>query len=160
MTNKEFQYSRIPGLIRDNHQMKLQLPDPDKHLLYAVATLAFYIILLVPDAVATEIATDSAVLGWLDKVTGRVNTLEAWVDEPIQIGTLSIIVKTCMTRPPEETPENAAFIMIWENKPAQNENELFSGWMFASSPALSAMDHPVYDVWVLDCKDRRRSILE
>ena len=140
--------------------MKLQPPDSDRHLLCAASSLALCMILFASHAVASEIATDSAVLGWLDKVTGRVNTLEAWVDEPIQIGTLSISVKTCMTRPPEETPENAAFIVIWENKPEQNVNELFSGWMFASSPALSAMDHPVYDVWVLDCKDRRRSTLE
>ena len=109
---------------------------------------------------AIEIPTDTAVLGWLDKVTGRVNTLEAWVGDTIRIGTLSINVQTCMTRPPEETPEKGAFIKIWESRPGESSNEVFSGWMFASSPALSAMDHPVYDVWVLGCKDRRRSIIE
>ena len=128
------------------------------HLFTIILTLNFA--QKVEDVQAMEIPTDSAVLRWLDKVTGRVNTLETWVGETIRIGTLSINVQTCMTRPPEETPESGAFIKIWETKPGENTLELFSGWMFASSPALSAMDHAVYDVWVLDCKNRRRSILE
>lgn len=104
--------------------------------------------------------TDTAVLRWLDKVTGRVNTVEAWVGDTIQIGTITIDVQTCMTRPPEETPESAAFLKIYDLKAEEERTQVFSGWMFASSPALSAMDHAVYDVWVLDCENRRRSISE
>jgi len=111
-------------------------------------------------AAATYLQTDTTVLRWLDKVTGRVSTLEAWVGDTVSIGTLSIEVQTCMTRPPEETPESAAFLKIWDRRASQAPTEVFSGWMFASSPALSAMDHAVYDVWVLDCENRRRSISE
>jgi hypothetical protein len=109
---------------------------------------------------ANYLPTDTAVLRWLDKVTGRVTTLEAWVGDAIPIGTLSIEVQTCMTRPPEETPESATFLKIWDKRTDQAAAEVFSGWMFASSPALSAMDHAVYDVWVLGCENRRRSISE
>jgi len=92
-----------------------------------------------------------AVLQGLDKVTARVSTIDAPVGAPVRFGTLEIIARTCDKRPPEETPESAAFLDIWEIRPGESAQSLFRGWMFASSPALSAMEHPVYDVWVLDC---------
>lgn len=92
-----------------------------------------------------------AVLRGLDKVTARVTTLEAPVGEPVRFGALEIIAQTCDKRPPEEPPESAAFLEIAERQEGGPGVEVFNGWMFASSPALSAMDHPVYDVWVLDC---------
>jgi hypothetical protein len=92
-----------------------------------------------------------AVLRGLDKVTGRVTTLNAPVGEPTRFGALEITARTCDKRPPEEPPESAAFLEITEGKEGGARVDLFHGWMFASSPALSAMDHPVYDVWVLDC---------
>ena len=93
-----------------------------------------------------------AVLQGLDKVTARVSTIEAPVGHPVRFGTLEIVARTCDKRPPEETPESAAFLDIREMRPGEPAVSLFRGWMFASSPALSAMEHPVYDVWVLDCK--------
>ena len=95
---------------------------------------------------------DVAVLQGLDKVTARVSTIEAPVGRTVRFGSLQIIARTCDKRPPEETPESAAFLDIWEMRPGEASASLFRGWMFASSPALSAMEHPVYDVWVLDCK--------
>ena len=95
---------------------------------------------------------DVAVLQGLDKVTARVSTIEAPVGQAVRFGSLEIIARICDKRPPEETPESAAFLDIWESHPGQAAVTLFRGWMFASSPALSAMEHPVYDVWVLDCK--------
>lgn len=111
-------------------------------------------------AVANYLSADTTILRWLDKVTGRVSTLEARVGDTVAIGTLSIQVYTCMTRPPEETPESAAFLKIMDRQSDRSNVEVFSGWMFASSPALSAMDHAVYDVWILDCENRSRSISE
>jgi hypothetical protein len=96
--------------------------------------------------------TQTAVLQGLDKITGRVRTIEATVDKPVRFGTLDILVHTCRKRPPEEPPENAAFLEITDNKPGEAAKPLFSGWMFASSPAVSALEDPVYDVWVLECK--------
>ena len=94
-----------------------------------------------------------AVLQGLDKVTARVLTIEAPVGQSVSFGALEIIVRTCDKRPPEETPESTVFIDIWEVFNGEAAQSLFRGWMFASSPALSAMEHPVYDVWVLDCKN-------
>lgn len=92
-----------------------------------------------------------AALRALDKVTGHVRTLVVPVGTAVPFGTLSVIVRTCRTTPPEETPESAAFLDIWEQRPDQPAQEVFRGWMFASSPAVSAMEHPVYDIWVEGC---------
>ena len=94
-----------------------------------------------------------AVLQGLDKVTARVSTLSAPIGATVRFGTLEIIVRYCDKRPPEETPESAAFIDIWQARRGEPAVSLFRGWMFASSPALNALEHPVYDIWVLDCED-------
>lgn len=96
----------------------------------------------------------TAVLQGLDKVTARVTTLRAEVGETVPFGTLEIIVRHCNKRPPEETPESAAFLDVWEMRPGEPAVGLFRGWMFASSPGLNALEHPVYDVWVLDCENK------
>lgn len=87
----------------------------------------------------------------LDKVTARVTTLWAPVGQVVRFGTLEITPAVCYERPPEEPPESAAFLTIVDVRPGKPATDVFSGWMFASSPGLSAMEHPVYDVWVLDC---------
>ncbi|MEO9900639.1 DUF2155 domain-containing protein [Nisaea sp.] len=93
-----------------------------------------------------------AVMQGLDKITARISTFEAQVDQTVTFGTFSITPRACRKRPPTETPENAAFLEIDEQKPDEAEIRLFTGWMFASSPALNAVEHPVYDVWLLDCR--------
>jgi len=103
---------------------------------------------------------DIAVLQGMDKVTARVSTIEAPVGEVVKFGALEIIARNCDKRPPEETPESAAFLDIWEVHQGEAAVSLFRGWMFASSPALSAMEHPVYDVWVLDCRNSSSSAPE
>lgn len=102
-----------------------------------------------------ELSLDMAVLGGLDKITARVVTIEAPVGEPVRFGTLEIVARACKKRRPEENPESAAFLDIWDIKQGQPAQGVFRGWMFASSPALSAMEHPVYDIWVLDCRPAR-----
>lgn len=94
-----------------------------------------------------------AVLQGLDKITARVSTFDAPVGRAVRFGSLEIIARTCDKRPPEETPESAAFLDIWEIRPGQPASAIYRGWMFASSPALAAMEHAVYDVWVIDCKN-------
>ena len=93
-----------------------------------------------------------AILQGMDQVTARVSTIEAPVGEVVKFGTLEIIARHCDKRPPEETPESASFLDIWEVREGEAAVSLFRGWMYASSPALSALEHPVYDVWVLDCR--------
>lgn len=102
-----------------------------------------------PPALALE--GDSALLQGLDKVTARISSITAPLNEAVRFGTLEIIVHRCYKRPPEETPESAALLEIHDVKPGENRVLLFRGWMFASSPALSALEHPVYDIWVKDC---------
>jgi hypothetical protein len=97
-------------------------------------------------------STATAVLQGLDKITGHVRTIQATIGQPVRFGTLDILVRTCRKRPPEEQPESAAYLQITETKPGEPAKPLFSGWMFASSPAVSALEDPVYDVWVIDCK--------
>ncbi len=95
---------------------------------------------------------DLAVLQGLDKVTARVSTFEAPLGVAVQFGTLSITLRSCDRTPPEEPPESTAFLDIYEARQGEQPVSLFHGWMFASSPAISALEHPVYDVWVLECK--------
>jgi hypothetical protein len=92
------------------------------------------------------------VLNGLDKITARISTIEIPVGGYARFGTLNIVARTCHKEPPEEPPETAAFLEIEEVRPGFERVQLFSGWMFASSPALSALEHPVYDVWVTDCR--------
>ena len=105
----------------------------------------------IAPAAAAPIEGSGAVLQGLDKVTARVSEIEAPLHRLVRFGTLEIIVRRCQKTPPEEPPESAAFLEIRDAKPGEAAVALFTGWMFASSPALSALEHPVYDVWVLDC---------
>jgi hypothetical protein len=93
-----------------------------------------------------------AVLRALDKVTARVSTISAPVGREVRFGTLRILVRTCKKRPPEEPPETSVFLEILDLRPRGAPQRVFTGWMFASSPALSAMEHPTYDVWPIDCR--------
>ncbi|MBF0251362.1 MAG: DUF2155 domain-containing protein [Alphaproteobacteria bacterium] len=102
----------------------------------------------------------AALLQGLDKVTARVTTLKAPLGDVVTFGALEIIVRHCDKRPPEETPESAAFLDIWEVRPGDPAMGLFRGWMFASSPGLNGLEHPVYDVWVLDCEGRLPTVEE
>ncbi len=90
-------------------------------------------------------------LRMLDKITARTMTFDMQVGSTVKFGDIYVKAQTCQEPPPIEKPESAAFLQIWEDIPDGDAKWVFSGWMFASSPALSSMDHPIYDVWVLDC---------
>lgn len=100
------------------------------------------------------VPVNTVVMQGLDKITARISTFDAPIDQPVVFGSLQIIARTCHKTPPEEPPERAAFIEIDDVQPDRPETRLFTGWMFASSPALSSLEHPVYDVWVIDCVAR------
>ena len=108
--------------------------------------LFFLLLIWTVSATAATIPTDTVVLQAMDKVTGRVRKLSLPVGESIDFAELTITVDKCLTKTPEETPENAAYLHV-----VQKEKELFSGWMFSSNPAISAMEDPVYDIWVVSC---------
>ena len=94
----------------------------------------------------------SVVLQGLDKVTARVSTFETPIGESVRFGTLEIVPQACERTPPEEPPESTVYLDILDMRPGAPPVDLFHGWMFASSPVLNALEHPVYDVWVLECK--------
>lgn len=98
------------------------------------------------------IAAPVAVLQGLDKITARVSDFDAPVGKPVAFGDLSILVRACDKSPPIDPPETAAFLEIGNKPPGGDKVTEFSGWMFAQSPALSALQDPVYDVILLDCK--------
>jgi hypothetical protein len=93
-----------------------------------------------------------AVMQGLDKITARVSRFEVPVGATATFFTLSVVVRDCEKSAPEDRPENAAFVEIYENRPGEEKSRLFSGWMFSSTPALSALENPVYDVNLLECK--------
>ncbi|MGE4011888.1 MAG: DUF2155 domain-containing protein [Alphaproteobacteria bacterium] len=94
----------------------------------------------------------TAVLQGLDKVTARISTFDAPVGQTVKFGSLEITARKCSKSRPEELPENAAFLEIKEVGRSKAPVNVFNGWMFSSSPAASAMEHPVYDVWITSCK--------
>ena len=94
-----------------------------------------------------------AVLQALDKITARVSRMQVRVGEVASFGTLEMTVRACRSTRPDEAPENAAFLEIADEPPGEPQHSVFSGWMFSSSPALAALDHPVFDIWVIRCVD-------
>lgn len=117
----------------------------------AMAGIAFSLASVLGIASAHAIPGDNVVLRAMDKITARVSTITVPVGSTVAFGSLQITAKACDKHPPEETPEASAFLDVVEEKPGEAPQPRFQGWMFASSPALSALEHPVYDLWVLDC---------
>lgn len=101
------------------------------------------------------ISEPTAVLQGLDKITARVSEIAAPVGKTVHFGSLAITVRDCEKNPPEDRPESAAFLQIYELRPGEENVRWFSGWMFAQSPALSSLENPVYDVILLDCKEAK-----
>ncbi len=137
-----------------------------KSILMAVAATAC---LIGAAHAAAYVQKDRATLRALDKITGRSTDIQVKVDEPVVFGSLKVELKACYQTPPEEVPESVAFLKVDSTQPiavktmkdavdaaevktVKDENpNLFNGWMFASTPGLSALEHPVYDIWVIRC---------
>jgi len=106
-----------------------------------------------PDSVAFPAATLRA----LDKVAGRVRQIDIGVGETLRSGALSVTLRACRSRPDDALPDSAAFVEV-NDRGAESgvALRLFTGWMFAAAPAVSALDHPVYDVWLVACSTSAR----
>lgn len=104
---------------------------------------------------ADRIKHPIAVFSGLDKITGRIISFEVATDETVQFGSLQITERACYTRPSTETPQTITFVEVDEIDAAdktKTPKQIFAGWMFAASPGLHALEHPVYDIWLNDCK--------
>src|SRR5262245_58101712 len=108
---------------------------------------------VVTEPPSQKIANRGAMFSGLDKITGRIITFDAAVGETVQFGALQVTPRICYTRPPTETPNTDAFIEVDEVTLQGEVKRIFTGWMFASSPGLHAVEHPIYDVWLTDCKN-------
>ncbi|HZP19278.1 MAG TPA: DUF2155 domain-containing protein [Bauldia sp.] len=114
--------------------------------------LALGAALAASPALAEKIANPVAVFAGLDKITGRIINFDVYMDETVQFGALQVTPRVCYTRPPTEPPQTDAFVQVDEITLNRKVRRIFSGWMFAASPGLHAVDHAVYDVWLTDCK--------
>jgi hypothetical protein len=108
---------------------------------------------LHPGAASAEIIRNPiAVFAALDKVTGRISHLEVPINNTVEFGALKVTPRVCDTRPPTEQPRTASFVEVDEVKLTGEVQRIFTGWMFAESPGLHAVEHPVFDVWLTNCK--------
>lgn len=108
-----------------------------------------------PAGAESWLPAEQAKMQTLDKITARIASVEVRVGQPVRLGTLEIWLDDCRYRPPEEPPEHAAFLRIYDKGYAgqAQAEQIFSGWMFASRPAISAMEHAVYDVTLIACSN-------
>jgi hypothetical protein len=103
-------------------------------------------------ALADKVENPIAVFAALDKVTGRISHLEIPIGKTVEFGALKVTPRICNTRPPTEAPHTSSFVEVDEVKLNGEIQRIFTGWMFAESPGLNAVEHPVFDVWLTSCK--------
>lgn len=106
-----------------------------------------------------KIANPTAVFSGLDKITGRIISFDVAINETVQFGALQVTPRVCYSRPPTETAQTDAFVEVDEVTLQGQAKRIFTGWMFAASPGLHAVEHPIYDVWLTDCKGGKNPAL-
>ena len=116
-------------------------------------------LIIVPSLIASSVSLAQervskpvAEFSGLDKITGRLTTFDVYVDETVQFGALQVTPRTCMTSSEGQVGRTDAFVQVDEITLDREIRRIFSGWMFAASPGLNAVEHPVYDVWLKSCK--------
>ncbi len=106
---------------------------------------------------AERVENQTAVFAALDKVTASISPLNASLNSTQTFGALKVTARACYTREPTEPPKTSAFVEVDEVMLDGSTRRIFSGWMFAESPALNAVEHPVFDIWLTDCADPART---
>lgn len=109
------------------------------------------VLLSASSVYAAEVDTNMAQMQAMDKITGKVNVIEVPVGGEVKFGSFSVVVRSCKTNSEDEIPENFAFVDVTDKSFDKDEFNIFKGWMFSSSPAVNAVEHPIYDVWLLKC---------
>jgi hypothetical protein len=107
---------------------------------------------VVPEVPRDKVPNPTGIFAGLDKITGRITSFDVAIGETVQFGALQVTPRACYTRKPTETPNTDAFIEVDEVTLQGEVRRIYTGWMFASSPGLHAVEHPIYDVWLTDCK--------
>ena len=120
--------------------------------LIAVMTVASGIFIPAANSHAARISNTVAVFSGIDKITGRITTFDVYINETVQFGALQVTPKVCYSRDETEAQKIDAFVEVDEITLDRKIRRIFSGWMFADSPGLNAVEHPIYDVWLKECK--------
>jgi hypothetical protein len=126
----------------------------------SVGTILAIGLLAASSARADRIDNGVAVFSALDKVTARTSKFEVPLNSTVQFGALKVTPRVCYSRPPEEQPKTTSFVEVDEIQLDGQEKRIFTGWMFAESPGLNAVEHPVFDVWLTDCEKPKGSIAQ
>lgn len=126
-------------------QMRLRRPA-------TAALLAAFTAALAGPALADRVSAPVAQFRGLDKITGRIVTFDVYINETVQFGALQVTPRVCYFRTPDEAPRTDSFVEVDEVSLGGDVSRIFTGWMFADSPGLHAIEHPVYDVWLVSCK--------
>ncbi len=124
----------------------------------AVVLAAVVAALAAQPASAQRIDNAVAVFAALDKVTAKISRLEVPLNQTATFGALKITPRVCYSRAPTEPPKTTSFVEVEETQLDGKQKRIFSGWMFADSPGLNAVEHPVFDVWLTDCNQPQRSV--
>jgi hypothetical protein len=124
----------------------------------SLLTLAVSACAVVPCAQAERIDNKVAVFSALDKVTATIKTLTVPLNETREFGALKVTPRVCYSRPPTEQPKTTSFVEVQEVQLDGQEKKIFSGWMFAESPGLNAVEHPVFDVWLTGCEEPKNPV--
>ena len=105
-------------------------------------------------AASDRITNSVAEFAGIDKITGRIITFDVYIDETVQFGALQVTPRICYSRPETEQPKTDSFVEVDEITLDRKIRRIFTGWMFADSPGLNAVEHPIYDVWLKECKQK------
>lgn len=127
---------------------------------WSLAAATGVAICMAAPAHADRIENGVAVFSALDKVTARTSKFEVPLNSTVQFGALKVTPRVCFSRPPEEQPKTTSFVEVDEIQLDGQEKRVFTGWMFAESPGLNAVEHPVFDVWLTDCQKPKGSIAQ
>ena len=127
-------------------------PSGGSRLLRAALLAAVAVVLPFQGLANEKIANRVAVFSGIDKITGRIHTFDVYIDETVQFGALQVTPRVCYSRPNTEAPKTTTFVEVDEITLDSNIRRIFTGWMFADSPGLNAIEHPVYDIWLKACK--------
>lgn len=128
----------------------------EKRNSFIALALSASIGLFLPDAAqAGNIEKNTAKMQALDKITGQMRVIDVPVNGEVRFGSFSVVVRNCQATPPEEMPDNYAFVDVTDTQKDGKTYNLFKGWMISSSPSLNSVEHPIYDVWLLKCYDAK-----
>ena len=130
--------------------MGLMTVFPRKRIVHALVAVAA--MLAADGASAARISNPVAVFKGIDKITGRITTFDVYIDETVQYGALQVTPKVCYSRDETEAQKIDGFVEVDEITLDRKIRRIFTGWMFADSPSLNAVEHPIYDIWLTGCK--------